>query len=624
MSLLLRKADRFTLPEEDDEHVPLQLDLYKKRQSLAVSQIYYNVVQLQEVLQFSPFKGKPSKSMHYEVEPVVAGYVLMQKQNFTGDKSNTWRRIYMEVIDSVMFVRNSPSGHNQIAERICFVSCDNIDPSVLKGHASQELYLSYLEKDSEKFQFRIYTPRKIFFFAAPSQENREEFTGKICQYLQSVFDEALWSQKLKAAEQLEPLLKEQYVVDIQRQDALLQALVENGMMGEISVLSAVDKKMSGVLKMFQHVDLFADNDDVKSPGVEEKWAEYYFVLHKGALYYFRSSKDPVPTGFVSLDLASIDLDHDALTRKEYTFTITTPLRSLTLQCKHDVSLSLWLAALNRVIGSEDPESPRRNSADILLDIRNLEMPISDFSTLVKNPDGLKYFQEYLISVNALDELECMKQLRLVVGLPAGSDRETAVENLRRTYFDRMAPHRINGIPFDVAAIFDKPAPAETTLDELKSIWEFLANLLKGRFSDFKGSSYCQNFMRKWHGSEEKASIPEFNVGDDVLALSIRVKGDLKAKIHRLDMVKHHCTIGRDVSCDIVIDDDRVSRNHGRFEFDDHSCRYKDLGSSHGSKFKGEKVTDVALQVGDEIKVGKTKIQLILTQPKTSLLQKIGL
>ena len=62
-------------------------------------------------------------------------------------------------------------------------------------------------------------------------------------------------------------------------------------------------------------------------------------------------------------------------------------------------------------------------------------------------------------------------------------------------------------------------------------------------------------------------------------------------------------IGRDPTSDIQIDDDRVSRQHA--EIQKNEDRYTFLDKSYnGSHVNGEKVKEVQLQDGDEIRLGK--------------------
>ena len=68
-------------------------------------------------------------------------------------------------------------------------------------------------------------------------------------------------------------------------------------------------------------------------------------------------------------------------------------------------------------------------------------------------------------------------------------------------------------------------------------------------------------------------------------------------------------IGRSKSCDIVINDDGVSRNHGTLIRDaDGNWLYSDLGSSNGTQINGEQIRrrkSVAIKPGDEISIGSS-------------------
>lgn len=72
-------------------------------------------------------------------------------------------------------------------------------------------------------------------------------------------------------------------------------------------------------------------------------------------------------------------------------------------------------------------------------------------------------------------------------------------------------------------------------------------------------------------------------------------------------------IGRHKSCDIIVDDATVSRNHSLLmRKDDGSFTYMDLGSKNGSYINGEKIRrgHAALQVGDVISIGATQLTLM--------------
>jgi pSer/pThr/pTyr-binding forkhead associated (FHA) protein len=63
------------------------------------------------------------------------------------------------------------------------------------------------------------------------------------------------------------------------------------------------------------------------------------------------------------------------------------------------------------------------------------------------------------------------------------------------------------------------------------------------------------------------------------------------------------TIGRHASCDIVLDDDAVSRLHARVERTDRGFALTDLGSSNGFRVNGERTTHRMLVPGDIVHLG---------------------
>jgi hypothetical protein len=65
------------------------------------------------------------------------------------------------------------------------------------------------------------------------------------------------------------------------------------------------------------------------------------------------------------------------------------------------------------------------------------------------------------------------------------------------------------------------------------------------------------------------------------------------------------TVGRAKDNAIVIDDGRVSRQHGRFQARRGALVYTDLGSTNGSRVNGIRVDEIALGYGDRLEVGDT-------------------
>jgi hypothetical protein len=66
-------------------------------------------------------------------------------------------------------------------------------------------------------------------------------------------------------------------------------------------------------------------------------------------------------------------------------------------------------------------------------------------------------------------------------------------------------------------------------------------------------------------------------------------------------------LGRATDNDIVLDDGGVSRVHGRLAPRHGTWVFQDLGSSNGSFLNGHPVTEAALGIGDELRLGGTRL-----------------
>ena len=69
------------------------------------------------------------------------------------------------------------------------------------------------------------------------------------------------------------------------------------------------------------------------------------------------------------------------------------------------------------------------------------------------------------------------------------------------------------------------------------------------------------------------------------------------------------TLGRGASCDVVIHDQAVSREHCRLAFEEGMLVAKDLGSAHGLVHRGHKVARCELGVGGSFRIGDTEVQV---------------
>ena len=123
------------------------------------------------------------------------------------------------------------------------------------------------------------------------------------------------------------------------------------------------------------------------------------------------------------------------------------------------------------------------------------------------------------------------------------------------------------------------------------------------------------------GAEEAAAPPpeadETNPGIDLRetfeqlisarkALQAEITVKRKGGDVRFVLERNSTLIGREVDCDIVLDDERVSRKHARIQRN-HEGFYelRDLGSSSGLQMKGYNVEKILLADNDIFEVGAT-------------------
>jgi len=92
-----------------------------------------------------------------------------------------------------------------------------------------------------------------------------------------------------------------------------------------------------------------------------------------------------------------------------------------------------------------------------------------------------------------------------------------------------------------------------------------------------------------------------------LRLVIR-SGPLKGK--RVELNKDRITMGRDATCDLKIDDPKISRIHGFLEVHGGELYYRDNQSTNGSSVNGRKISYEKLVIGDVIQVGASEMALL--------------
>ena len=77
------------------------------------------------------------------------------------------------------------------------------------------------------------------------------------------------------------------------------------------------------------------------------------------------------------------------------------------------------------------------------------------------------------------------------------------------------------------------------------------------------------------------------------------------------------TIGRE-SGDIVLNDPQTSGRHSEIHFQNGVVQVRDVGSTNGTWFNGQRLTEFALQPGQWFQCGQTTLQLMSVQAAQQL------
>jgi signal transduction histidine kinase len=93
---------------------------------------------------------------------------------------------------------------------------------------------------------------------------------------------------------------------------------------------------------------------------------------------------------------------------------------------------------------------------------------------------------------------------------------------------------------------------------------------------------------------------------------------------RFDLNGETLLIGRDPACDVALRDPGISRHHARLELKGNRYALKDAGSANGTFVNGLRITESALQTGDQIRVGNTVLAMGLPPAESAPVEHRGL
>src|SRR5688500_8802037 len=81
-------------------------------------------------------------------------------------------------------------------------------------------------------------------------------------------------------------------------------------------------------------------------------------------------------------------------------------------------------------------------------------------------------------------------------------------------------------------------------------------------------------------------------------------------VHEVELQGSLAVLGRDPSCDLVLNDAKCSRRHAVVEAGPDGLSVRDSGSANGVYVNGKKVERAALRDGDEIRLGEVRVKIL--------------
>ncbi|GAB5365232.1 hypothetical protein AAMO2058_001039600 [Amorphochlora amoebiformis] len=497
---------------------------------------------------------------------------------------------------------------------------------------NDDLYWCYLESQQAYFCFKIFAPDRAHVFRAESGEDCDLFVNTISKDLESRLPADLWQRKLSAAQEMNPLCREQFIIQMTNQQLLINSLSSSGFLQSYLPITSMNKEKSGVLGM--------ETDD--------GWREYYFVLFEGALYYYQDSKSTTPAGFITLRFASVELDQQRLSQGKFVFHIRTPLRTVSCKARHSVALSEWVASLETSINQEKKSLKekkrikqssmdilsRRSSHDILANINQMLVNINTLEALCKNQTAMETFIKWVEDEksNVMRHFKFYQENEKLKGMSStfndGCSPDSLVSKADRMFHKYFSGDSDSALP-GIDKKFIEQIQVELSQPHgklFKKVEMVIYPVLEQAFKEFKKSPHFAKLTKQLSSKTvmDHRHVSQFPA-DTHQSFMLKAKGSKRSVEIKLNRRSNMVTIGRDKSNFVVIEDSRVSRSHARVEYTASQCEYIDLGSSCGSKLNGRSVLRAKLKPGDIIEIGMSVlIFCVRKRRKASIFQRLGI
>lgn len=103
------------------------------------------------------------------------------------------------------------------------------------------------------------------------------------------------------------------------------------------------------------------------------------------------------------------------------------------------------------------------------------------------------------------------------------------------------------------------------------------------------------------------SVGIITVSSESVSGAVRWAGVLEIGGKRYPLTRSRTIIGRGTDADITVEDSNTSRKHVEILWDGARAQANDLGSTNGSLINGRKLSSAALESGNVIEIGSTRI-----------------
>jgi pSer/pThr/pTyr-binding forkhead associated (FHA) protein len=344
-----------------------------------------------------------------------------------------------------------------------------------------------------------------------------------------------------------------------------------------------------------------------APGAPESVRQRYWCLAGQRLWSFDGAQhDGAPQGCVPVRRCAVAAA--PAPAPAHCLVLETPRRRLVLQARHGESLAAWLDALGGAAPPAHEPQAMRSSVHVL----------QDHEARARLRAFLRgRAQESLLEFT----LRAVKHAKLCRDHAQAQDAGDAAAGSARLLQESCL--EILGDFFDPDSAKFVPALSgeREACDERIQAQDYAGCLHRGLQL---ASEALEQLTPEYLRSEPHKALVQARAGRPELSAAT-LFGDLSLRVSRrkhalrqLKLPVGTTRVGRDCTCELVLEDPTASRVHCVFVVDDvDRCIVRDAGSTKGIKLNGRAVNSAGLRAGDVVEVASYKLELCvgLDDPK---------